>query len=76
MNIKNDRNIACLKLGALKTKTNTITAQPYTCKNTQSVDRAGVKVQTDWDVLRSAKDEVDEDWVEGGVKAKDWWNWC
>lgn len=32
MNIKNDRNTAWLKLGALKTKTSIITAQPYTCK--------------------------------------------
>lgn len=30
-----------------------------------------VEVQTDWDVLGSAKDEVDEDWIEGGVESKD-----
>lgn len=31
-----------------------------------------VKVQTDWDVLGCAEYEVDEDRVEGGVKAEDW----
>lgn len=39
-------------------------------------DTASVKVQTDGDVLGRAKDEVDEDWVEGRVKAKDWRNSC
>lgn len=32
------------------------------------------QVQTSGDVLGGAKDEVDENWVEGGVKAKDGWD--
>lgn len=33
-----------------------------------------MQVQTNGDVLGCAKDEVDENWVEGGVKAKDRWD--
>lgn len=35
---------------------------------------AAKQVQTSGDVLGGAKDEVDENRVEGGVKAKDGWD--
>lgn len=35
---------------------------------------AAKQVQTNGDVLGCAEDEVDENWVEGGVKPKDGWD--